>query len=134
MHDTGSLLDAAKSRQAIPSDYKLAKALGVSQARISGYRIGKSRPDDLTARKIAELADLDEGYVVACLHAERAQNEEARGLWEGIAKRLERAGLAAVTAVFALLFFGNPDAGALAKSPDSASPVVKTSDCTAYTL
>jgi len=117
MIDTEGLIEAAKSHQAIPSDYALAKLLGVTPSLISGYHAGRSRPDDEMARRIAELANLDPGYVVACLHAERAKTDETRAVWQGIAKRLQHATAAGLAMV--ILSAGltvSPDASAMGKA------------------
>jgi len=88
MIDTAALLDAAKSRHAIPSDYKLALILDVQPSAIGHYRKGRSRPDDVMAQRLAEMAGLDPSVVIAEMHAERAQTPEARAIWQGIARRL----------------------------------------------
>lgn len=129
MIDTAHLLDAAKKRQSLPSDYKLGLTLGLSDSALSNYRNGRSHPDDATASRLAELAGLDAGYVVACMHAERAKTQDARVLWRGIAARLEKAGLACFTAFLALWIGGGPDAGAMAATPGKSDPVAQVSAC-----
>jgi transcriptional regulator with XRE-family HTH domain len=131
MFDTGALLDAAKSRHSLPSDYALAKTLGVGQSLLSGYRAGRSRPDDAIARRLAELAGLDADIVVVELAAERAQTDEARALWLRVAERLKKgAGTTLAAAVFSTFFTGNPDGTALAKAragADSADSQARAS-------
>lgn len=131
MRDTAQLLDAAKARHSIPSDYKLAEALGVSRMLVSGYRKGKSRPDDLIAQRLADLAGLDRDVVVAELHAQRAQTPEERALWEGIAKRLQKAGLAMVAVILSAFVSGGPDGGAMAAELQS-SPVAVNAGSTVH--
>lgn len=115
MHDTDTLLEVIKVRHAIQSDYRLAKVLGIPANRISNYRSGRSRPDDVTAKLIADKAGLDVGYVLACLHAERAQSTEARSIWEALATRLQAVALA--LAVMSAGFVASPDASAMARTP-----------------
>lgn len=88
MQTTNELLDAVKSRYALPSDYALAGKLKVSRERVSKYRNrGDSMGDD-TALRVAELLELDSGYVLACMEAERAQSDVTRKVWERAAERL----------------------------------------------
>lgn len=113
MLTTNQLLDRIKSSHQAPSDYRLAKIVGIDQSGIRNYRSGRSRPDDVIASRLAVLADLDPGYVVACIHAERAQDDQTRTLWTGIADRLQRSGLAALAA----LCFALPSDPASARTP-----------------
>lgn len=117
MHTTQSLLDLAKANSGIPSDYKLGLILGLTTSAISNYRNARSKPDDLVGSRLAELAGLDAGYVLACLHAERAQEGAARSVWASVASRLAQAGSAA--ALGAVLVVGSPDA--MACTPASSS-------------
>lgn len=89
MHTTEELLDAAKAAQGITSDYKLAMLLrATSTSVVSNYRHGRSHPDDKMAQRIAEAANMDAGYVAACIHAQRATDDEVRRMWEGVAAKL----------------------------------------------
>jgi len=125
---TGEILDLAKQASGAPSDYKLALMLGIEPSTIGHYRKGRSRPDDDIAQRLADMANLDRGYVVACIHAERAGTATARELWERVAARLRpdaqpimgkhgvQGTLAIVAAVILSLLYGvggGPDGGAL---------------------
>jgi transcriptional regulator with XRE-family HTH domain len=99
MLTTTELLEAAKARQGISSDYRLAQILGVGRTAIANYRAGRSSPDDAVCIKLAELTGHDAGIVAVWMQAERSRDQSSRSMWEGIAARLERAGLAAVAAV-----------------------------------
>lgn len=112
--DTVQLLDLAKSRQGV-SDYGLARILGVGQSTLSNYRNGRSRPDDRMAVRLADLAQLDAGQVVAWLNAERAKDDESRRLWQGIAERLARTVVAAMILMIGIT--GGPDAMARNSAP-----------------
>lgn len=112
MQTSVELLDAVKQKYRMTSDYQLAKRLGESRNRISNYRVGRSTFDETMALKIAHELDLDEGYVLACIAAERAQHEETRKAWERVARRLATAAAIAVC----IVPFGTP-------SPAEASSV-----------
>lgn len=88
---TQEMLDAVKSRAGISSDYAAAQLLGVTRAQMSRYRNGKDYPGDDQAMKIADLLAIDAGFIVSCIHAERASTDTTRALWEGIARRLNPA-------------------------------------------
>ena len=89
METTIQLLDRIKTQLSISSDYKLAQALEISKNAVTNYRSGRSHPNDDVALKIAALLDEDAGRIAACLHAERAQSDQARELWEKVAMRLQ---------------------------------------------
>lgn len=67
------------------SDYKLAKVLQVSTGGMANYiKHGRSMDDEIAIR-VAELLDLNPGYVVACCHAERSKTVETTKVWEALA-------------------------------------------------
>ncbi|ABM94792.1 DUF3693 domain-containing protein [Methylibium petroleiphilum] len=117
MISTRELLEAAKSARGLPSNYRLARELDVPEKTVQRWNTGKNSPDDVHAAQLAELAGLDPAEVVVSIRAERSTEPAMRSLWEGIAKKLERAGvpLALLFAVILSAFFGfdgGPDAGA----------------------
>lgn len=87
MKTTIEFLDALKTRYDLPSDYALAKFLGVTKASISYYRNRKSFFDDSVAEHVAKLLKIDTGYVIACVHSERARKESEKAIWQRIADR-----------------------------------------------
>lgn len=92
METVDDLLDAVKQKHGIKSDYKLAAFTGKTVNTIANYRHGRSRPDDATLFQLAQLAEVkpDEMYILAArFQADRAANDDMRGLWLGIAKRLQ---------------------------------------------
>lgn len=95
MDTTNQLLDKVKNRYRLRSDYALAKALHMSRERISKYRTKGGALAEENALKVAEMLELDEGYVLACMEAERAQTDAARSAWERLADRLKSGGVAA---------------------------------------
>lgn len=112
--DTNALLDAVKRRHRLESDYQLARLLGWDTSKLSAYRNGRARIGEATAVQLAGLLDMEPGYVLACLAAERAQSAEVRNAWERAAARLSAA-LAAILAVW-LLGVALPGSDALAAS------------------
>lgn len=102
MLTTRDLLGAVKAAQGIPSNYRLARVLDVTEGTVQRWHTGKNQPDDAMAARLAGMAGLDIGYVVASMHAERAQEDGARKLWEQIAQRLQAAAAVMVTAIVSL--------------------------------
>lgn len=113
---TLDLIDALKRHRDISSDYATAQVLGITRSELSKYRHGKAYLGDETAVKVADMLGIDAGYVMACMHAERASNPDVRTRWQGVADRLRAAGMAAVMAFLAVLCVG------VAPSPADAHP------------
>ncbi len=85
MDTTRSLLDALKIKLNLRSDYALAKYLGVTTVTMSRWREGKNFGDG-NAVRVADLLGLSRAYVVACMHAQSAeQDTETSGVWRQIA-------------------------------------------------
>jgi hypothetical protein len=101
--NTAELLDHVRKAQALPSDYALAAKLGVSPQRVSHFRNGREIPGDKAALHLAQLAQLDPGYVLACLHAERAKRPAERKAWQALARKAGIAAMLLITVGFVLL-------------------------------
>ena len=112
MISTSALLAAAKQAQGIPSNYRLARVLDVPENTVGRWHTGRSKPDDVYAARLAEMAGLDVGQVVASIHAERAAPGPVRDMWADVAARLARTAATAAAALVAVT--GSPDAGAMA--------------------
>lgn len=127
MHTVNSLLDEVKSKLGISSDYRLAKELEMTTHSIANYRHGRSRPDDLTLSRLAQLANIpaaDIDLLAVQLQAERASTEEAKALWSRIAARLQGGAIhSALLAVLVALGFITtpPNAYAVVTSPATIS-------------
>ena len=93
---TQRLLRLVKERQGIPSNYKLRQVLDVSEVTMTRWNQGRGAPANSLAMRMAEMAGLDPGVVIAEISADRAQDDDERALWQGIAARLKSAGLAAI--------------------------------------
>lgn len=85
--NTLDYLQAVKTALGITSDYALAKALGIKQTTISGYRAGRSRIDDDVALTISEILKLNPLVVIASANAERAKTPEQRARWSGVMEK-----------------------------------------------
>jgi plasmid maintenance system antidote protein VapI len=128
MLTTAKLLEAAKKANNLPSNGALARILGVPDQTVYRWNTGKNQPDDINAIRLAALAGLDPGEVLAALQAESAKDTETRKVWESVAKR-SRAAVAAFLAVILSAFTGiGPDGGALA-SPMKTAQVQHVSEC-----
>lgn len=88
METTNELLDQVKEKYHLASDYALAKKLGIRASAISGYRHERSSLANEIALKVAELLELDAGFVLASMEAERSHSEAAKAAWERAAERL----------------------------------------------
>lgn len=93
------LIDKAKNRANIPSDYALAKAIGIDRTIISAWRKGRRHPSDEEAVQLATLAGLDEMQVIAQIHYETATTEKKKIFW---GQFLERRGVTATLGLIAL--------------------------------
>jgi len=96
-----NLLDAAKAGAGIESDYRLAKVIGISHNVISGYRHGKSLPNEKILSQLCALSGDDVGVIAAQVQAARAQSEDGKTMWLMVAKRLSGG---ASTAILSVLF------------------------------
>lgn len=88
MTTTCDFLDAIKARHGLPSDYALAAKIGITRSSVSRLRNHKDTLGDSTAIKVAELLEIDAGYVAACAHAERAKRADEKALWQSIMQKL----------------------------------------------
>ncbi|WP_426303883.1 hypothetical protein ACN9MJ_12750 [Acidovorax facilis] len=95
------VLNTIRDRHALKSDYAIGKALNISLPVISGWRHGKSLPDERMCQKLAEAAGIDPLVLAASMQAQRSKTTEARSMWEAIAERLQMAAHGAAAAVFA---------------------------------
>lgn len=111
MLTTAELMAAAKARAGIPSNYRLAKVLGVTETTVMRWNTGRSTPDDEPARRLAELAELDAGFVVASIRAEREKSGPMFDVWSKVAERLKGGAVGAGVCLLVGLG-GHPDAGA----------------------
>lgn len=115
MITTQELLTRAKEAQGIPSNYRLARVLGVPENTVARWKTGKNRPEDSMAIILAEMAGIDPAEALASIAAERSTGT-ARAVWERIAEQAHRAAVAACVILSLGFFSGGPDGGALAST------------------
>lgn len=120
MNYVHTLLTAAKQAKGIPSNYRLARVMGVSDNTLNNWQSGRAMPGEVQAVRLAEMAGIDPGVVLAELAAERAKDEGSRAAWRSIAERLKGGAVAAGVALL-VGFGGGPDAGAAVPSPEGAT-------------
>lgn len=114
--NTNEIIDAIKARYNLPSDYAVHKLLGVTHQQIGNYRKGKCLMGDEAALKAADLLDLPADYLLACLHAERSNDQDVQRVWFGLADKLKKGSATTAALAFAILFTADPDGGALAQN------------------
>lgn len=90
--NVADLMDKAKTRANLPSDYALAKAMGLDRSIISAWRKGKRHPSTDEAVQLATLAGLEEMPVIAAIEFETATTEKKKQFWKCY---LEQHGIAA---------------------------------------
>lgn len=88
MKTTPEYLDALRARLDLPSDYALAKTLGITRQYLSRYRSGSTTFSDETAVKVAELLNIDPAAVLVDMHAERTRSTPAGAIWHALAQRI----------------------------------------------
>lgn len=83
MRTTVEYLDAIKARHGLPSDYAIAKRLGLTTQAISRYRHGLSYFDDDACIRVAEALEINPLEVIVSANIERSKNAQAKAKWEG---------------------------------------------------
>ncbi|OIR10944.1 hypothetical protein GALL_71120 [mine drainage metagenome] len=97
--DINELIDQAKSRANLASDYALAKALGIQTGIVANWRKGKRHPSNQEAIQLAALARLDEMRVIAEIELRTANSEKKKEFWKHY---IESRGITACIAMTAL--------------------------------
>ncbi|MDP2144402.1 MAG: hypothetical protein Q8J80_09780 [Gallionella sp.] len=81
--EINELLDKAKTRANLPSDYALAKVLGIQTGIVANWRKEKRHPSNQEAIQLATLAGLDEMQVIAEIELRTANSDKKREFWKG---------------------------------------------------
>lgn len=88
MRTQADFLDLARERAGLPSDYALAKNMGVSRQRVSQLRSGTTPLSPVQADALGQLCGIDGGIIYAEVKAVRAKRKEVRRFWERVARGL----------------------------------------------
>lgn len=80
-------LDAVKSTLTLPSDYALAKVLGITHVSVGQFRNGRSAMGIETCMKVGEILQLDGHAVYADGQIERAKNQQIADFWKSISEK-----------------------------------------------
>ena len=97
--EIADLLDRAKNRANLPSDYALAKVLGITAGNLSNIRKSRAHPSNEVAVKLATLAGLEEMQIIAEIELRTANTEKKKEFWKHF---IESRGLAACLTMTAL--------------------------------
>lgn len=114
---TAELLDQARQVAGLPSDYAIAKLVGVSSQVVSDWRHGRKYPAAFALFKLALLARRDPAEVTAELETERAERAgdmDQAGAWRELMRKLGgvAASVAGAVILSAAVMPGNANAGA----------------------
>ena len=101
MFSIANLLDSAKAKANIESDYRLAIVIGISHQAMSHYRAGNTLPSEKVIEQICALSGDDPDVVAAEIQASRSKSPEAKNMWLRIAARMAGG---ATTAVLSVIF------------------------------
>ena len=109
MFSVADLLERAKAGGNIESDYRLAKVIGISHGTMTGYRSGKTKPDERVLEQLCALSGDDLAVLAAELQAERARTSEGKNMWLMVAARLRGGATTAILSVcFAIALIALP--------------------------
>lgn len=86
--DISKVLDEAKKKLDITSDYELGKRLGISKQRISAYRAGTQIPNAYACAKLADALGIDPLGLLAQVEAATEKNEARRNYWRAVSERV----------------------------------------------
>lgn len=87
------LLDVAKEKQGLTSDYQLAQRLGVRPGRISDLRTQGKPADEAEIAMLCDMAEIDLHIGLAAVHKDREKNPAKRAYWEKISMQFALASL-----------------------------------------
>lgn len=121
IHD---LLSAAKDASGIPSNYRLARVLDVTDHTVGNWQNGRALPNEQMTIRLCELAGVDPAPFLAEMAAGRAKDDDTRSMWLAIAERLRQAPLTVAAAMMIAL------GAASAPMPSQASSLsIQGEDC-----
>lgn len=84
---TTEYLDEVRRALSLPSDYAVAKVLGITRESVSQLRNGKTSMGIETAMKVGEILRVDGHAVYAHGQIERAKNQQIVDFWKSISEK-----------------------------------------------
>jgi len=105
MSKTNYYLDSCLAKTGAPSDYALAKILGITRSGLSKYRNNKTQMDDSVCLKVASILEIEPMIVISAMHAERARSEKEKAVWTAL---FEKLGGMAASVLIATTIFSTP--------------------------
>ena len=87
------LMDRAKDKQRIASDFALSKVLGVSQTAVWSWRKGTSYPKPNHTLQLAELAGVNAGETVLEIMHQAEKDPELKKVFQKLQRRVISAAL-----------------------------------------
>jgi hypothetical protein len=116
IHSTDDCLNHLIKKFNLPSDYALARVLGVEKGTIYRYRKHEGSFSEEVAIKVADLLEVDHAFVLAIAAYDRSGNAQARAAWLKIAQRIGITTLAVFFAIPLLDYTTGSNATAAADS------------------
>jgi hypothetical protein len=116
---TITVLDELSEALKGASDYAIAKALGVTRATVSSWRVGRGTMSDDVAIRAAKILKREAGELLVIVAEERATTDTAKKAWTNLAKQL-RVGVVTALAITSISGFQQ------AKAMNSADQTIRT--------
>lgn len=88
MDAINKLLEEAKDKAGLTSDYALANAMGIKKQTVSRYKLGLSTPDIYSMRRLADLTGKTLDEIAASIEIEKETDETKKEYWRNFYKRL----------------------------------------------
>lgn len=127
--DMAKVIDEAKAKLGVESDYALAKETGILKQRISAYRNGSQTPDTYACAKLAEILGIDPFKLLAQVEAATEKNEARRNYWRALSQKVG----AGVTVCFLALVGAEINANAVpARAEDAKTRTILVHDAVIF--
>jgi Phage related protein len=99
MFSIANLLDTAKAKANLESDYRLSKVIGITHSAMTHYRMGRSLPNESIIGQLCALSGDDPDVIAAQIQAARSKSPEAKNLWLRVAARMSGGASTAILSV-----------------------------------
>ncbi len=88
MKTTADFLDDLRTKLRLPSDGKLALAMGWKRQQLTPWRQKRETFSDETSLRMALVLEIEPDYIMACMAVQRAKSPATRAIWTRIAAKL----------------------------------------------